>query len=169
MGFTKKLTLITTLWLCIFIYHTSLAQDTDPNPDNSTTYNPSIHYYRGDINDINSGNVSIGVLPVTPLAVESSGGWFYPSGVKSTWRWPNNVRSAACGGGQWVDYYYIDENILWSGNIHVWSNNVLNQLHISNYGGLYGGYYCVGGLCTISVCAKSGVGFDPSVTFISWN
>lgn len=96
---------------------------------------------------------------ITPNAVEQ-GSWFYPR----TWPWEfgdaqlaNNVRWNSCGGDDnddaWVDYYYVPENYLWNHKLRVWANNVVSSTHIVAWGGLNGGYYCVGGHCTISVCS----------------
>jgi hypothetical protein len=107
---------------------------------------------------------------VQPQAVEA-GSWFYPWDDDNIDRSPNNVRWNSCGGGDdaWVDYYYINENELWSNDLGVWSNNPVTGGHIIQHGGLDGGYYCVGGSCTISVCSTQAWGSDPWSVRLSYN
>lgn len=102
---------------------------------------------------------------VVPNAVEE-GSWFYPR----AWPWqsggaqvPNNVRWNSCGGGDdaWVDFYYVPENDLWSNILRVWATNAVSSTHIALNGGLDGGYYCVGGYCTISVCSTQEYNANP--------
>lgn len=102
---------------------------------------------------------------ITPNAVEE-GSWFYPR----AWPWqsgdaqtPNNVRWNSCGGNDdaYVDFYYVPENYLWNNVLRVWATNAVSSTHIAANGGLDGGYYCVGGSCTISVCSTQESGANP--------
>lgn len=102
-------------------------------------------------------------------AVES-GSWFYPRswGESGPITYPNNVRSNSCGGGDdaWADYYYVNENYLWNNKIRVWADVFTSWAHIEANGGLDGGYYCVGGYCTISVCTTQEPGANPWSVFL---
>lgn len=161
---------VVTVLIGLYQGHQSvLAQDDNPIPQ----YDPQIHFYVEGLSISSSnGDIQAGSFgQIQPMAVES-GSWFYPRGDKSIDKNPSNVRWNSCGGGDdaWVDYYYINENELWSGDIAVWAWNVGSRTHINNQNppGLHGGYYCVGGLCTISVCATQLLS-DPWSVFISYN
>ncbi len=103
---------------------------------------------------------------ITPNAVEA-GSWFYPR----AWPWQSgdaqyasNVRWYSCSAGYddaYVDYYYVPESKLWGNKLRVWATNVVSSAHIVQNGGLDGGYYCVGGYCTISVCSTQVPGANP--------
>jgi hypothetical protein len=164
----------------------ALAQEPDGE------YDPAIHVYRegldiGIMNDnatfgtfsvpvSSDGNVLRSLLiplfnpNVQPLRDES-GSWFYPSGEKSRAHLPSSVAWNSCGGGDdaWAYYYYINENELWTNDIVVAANNIVSQAHIWANGGLNGGYYCTGGLCSISVCTTQVFGSDPGSVWISYN
>lgn len=94
------------------------------------------------------------------------GSWFYPR----TWPWQsgdaqlaNNVRWNSCGGGDdaWVDYYYVPTHYLFNNVLRVWATNVVSSTHIAVNGGLDGGYFCVYGWCTISVCSTQEYNANP--------
>jgi hypothetical protein len=99
-----------------------------------------------------------------PAAVEQ-GPYFVPR----AWVWdsghvrsPNNVRwNTPCGGGVYADFYWIPEWEVWNVANRVYSHNVVTWAHIVWHNGLDGGYYCVGGQCTISLCTKDTAGANP--------
>ena len=158
-------------------------------------YNPAIHVYEeGMQSGVMGENIRYGTLEslaknnldgtttrtvttvpqfdslIQPMAVEQ-GSWFYPAGDKNIDVSSSNVRWNSCGGGDdaWVDFYYINETELWSNDIVVWASNWITSNHISRNNGLNGGYYCVGGACTISVCSTQLFGSNPSSVRISYN
>ena len=154
-------------------------------------YDPSIHFYEDGITlGVMHKNVGIGTLssivdgrtvtmPVTQFQTRSSsllhaveaGSWRFLWGHKSSAPSISRIRRWSCGGGDdnWVDFYYVPETELWSNDIVVGSWDGGSDAYIRfRTSGLRGGYYCVGGSCTISVCA-SGELHNPRRIKISWN
>ena len=154
-------------------------------------YDPSIHFYEDGIGlGVMHRNVNIGTLSsvvdgrtvtwtVTQFQTRSStllqaveaGSLRFPWGSKNTAPSVSRVRRWSCGGGDdhWVDFHYVPETELWSNDIAVGSWDLGSNNYIRFFSrGLDGGYYCVGGSCTISVCA-SGQIHNPHRIKISWN
>lgn len=96
--------------------------------------------------------------------MDESGHEFYGKYVHFGWNWhtEDNVRYNSCGGGDdaYVDFYYIPETVLFDAEVS--SENAVTWAQIYSLGGLNGGYYCVGGYCTASVCTTQAPGSNPA-------
>lgn len=133
---------------------------------NESVYDPTIHVYREGLEGPGIGKIQLNGGPSTQSVEE--GPWFWEDwdGGGTYYKGEDNVRWWACGEDHYADFYYVPEDRFFEPVVT--SGNGISYAHIEQNGGLHGGYYCVGGYCTISLCTTSVPGSDPTFTLLYW-